>query len=322
MTWTRLDDGIFDHPKMLRAGDDAAHLSVRARVYCTRLLTDGRVHHEALPVIFRHRAVRDLAARLVAVGAWDEHPDGGWSVHDFHDLNPTADEVRAKRDDLKAKRAAAGKQGGIASGRARSNEANTKQAGSKHEASIKHPVEANAKPRPVPSHPKEEDRDTSSSHATDTGHGSGADAPLSLVPDAPKADPVADVFAHWQRATNHPRAKLDAKRRALIARTLKAHTAADLMRAVDGYAASPWHRGQNDRGTTYLGLELILRDAAHIDQGHALADKHAPKPVTPASTPRPAAPKPPPEPRLTDAELSAFARQTLASLRAMREEQS
>jgi hypothetical protein len=156
VTWTRLDDGIFDHPKMLRAGDDAAHLYVRALVYCNRLLTDGRVHAEALPVIFRHRAVRDLAARLVAVGAWEEHPEGGWLVHDFHDLNPTADEVRAKRDDIRAKRAAAGKQGGIASGRARSNEANTKQAGSKQEANIKHTDEANTKPRPVPSRPSSE----------------------------------------------------------------------------------------------------------------------------------------------------------------------
>ena len=89
------------------------------------------------------------------------------------------------------------------------------------------------------------------------------------------------MFAHWQRATEHPRAKLDAKRRTLIARALKDHPAADLMRAIDGYAASPWHRGENDRGTKYLGLELILRDAAHIERGHALADEHAPKAKAP-----------------------------------------
>lgn len=313
MTWTRLDDGIFDHPKMLRAGDDAAHLYVRALVYCNRLLTDGRVHPEALPVIFRHRAVRDLADRLVSVGAWEVHPDGGWTVHDFHHFNPTADDIRAKRDDIRAKRAAAGKQGGIASGIARSNEANGKQTGSKAARSN----EANTKPRPVPSRPEEEEEeDMSSSHPTDTERGSGADAPLSLLPsEAPKADPVAEVFAHWQRATGQQRAKLDPKRRALIARTLKGRTVADLTRAVDGYASSPWHRGENDRGTKYLGLELILRDAAHIEAGWDLAEKHAPKPKPTAAR---AATAPvviaTPERRLTDEELSAFARRAKAAM--------
>jgi hypothetical protein len=258
-----------------------------------------------------------LAAKLVEVGLWEDR-DGAWWAHDFHDYNPSRASVEGRRADVSAKRSAAGKAGNAKRWGSQTDRKPIANA-SQDDRKPSQPVIANASPRPVPSRPKEEEEDREASQTTDTGHGSGADAPLSLVPDAPKADPVADVFAHWQRATNHPRAKLDAKRRALIARTLKAHTAADLMRAVDGYAADPWHRGQNDRGTTYLGLELILRDAAHIEQGHALADKHAPKRAPSAPTLRPAAPKPPPEPRLTDEELSAFARQTLASLRAMRE---
>lgn len=298
MTWTRLDDGIFDHPKMLRAGDDAAHLYVRALVYCNRLLTDGRVHPEALPVIFRHRAVRDLAARLVSVGAWDVHPEGGWTVHDFHDLNPTADEVRAKRDDIRAKRSAAGKQGGIASGKARSNEANPKQPTSKPEAKPEQPDEANTKPRPVPSRPVPKTEDRQVDEPATTPDASGAVAPLSLIPsEAPKADPIVEVFAHWQRATGKERAKLDPKRRTLIARALKGRTVAELCRCVDGYAADPWHRGENDRGKGYLDLSLMLRDAEHIEKGQELpVGTTPPRPPGAPPVPAPASGRPSPRP--------------------------
>ena len=91
MTWTKLDDGIFDHPKMLRAGEDAANLYVRALVYCNKHLTDGRIFPEVLATLTRRRDVAVLAQRLVDVAAWESHPDGGWIVHDFHAHNPTAE---------------------------------------------------------------------------------------------------------------------------------------------------------------------------------------------------------------------------------------
>lgn len=153
MTWTKLDDGIFDHPKMLRAGEDAANLYVRALVYCNKHLTDGRIFPEVLATLTRRRDVAVLAQRLVDVAAWESHPDGGWIVHDFHAHNPTAEEVNARRAEISRKRAEAGKRGGIASAAARSNEANPKQGASKPEATPKQPAEANGKPRPVPSRP-------------------------------------------------------------------------------------------------------------------------------------------------------------------------
>jgi hypothetical protein len=109
---------------------------------------------------------------------------------------------------------------------------------------------------------------------------SPAPAPLSLVPPTPKADPIGEVFAHWRKAMGKTeRTVLDAKRRAIIAKALKSYCLADLCRAVDGYAASPWHRGQNDRRTPFDGLDLILRDAEHIEAGWLLFDQHG-KPPT------------------------------------------
>lgn len=85
--------------------------------------------------------------------------------------------------------------------------------------------------------------------------------------DAPATDVAREVFEYWRTVHNHPRAKLDAKRRKLVARRLaEGYTPADLMAAIDGCKLSPHHQGTNDRGTVYDDFGLILRDAAHVDQ--------------------------------------------------------
>jgi hypothetical protein len=78
---------------------------------------------------------------------------------------------------------------------------------------------------------------------------------------------VERVFDHWRTTHNHPTAKLDAKRRKLIAQALGSYSEADLCQAITGYRNSPHHMGQNDRATVYDAIELLLRDAQHIDAG-------------------------------------------------------
>jgi hypothetical protein len=80
-------------------------------------------------------------------------------------------------------------------------------------------------------------------------------------------DPVASIFEHWRTVHRHPKAQLDAKRRRLIATALKSYSEADLCQAISGYLNSPHHMGQNSSGTVYTGLDLLQRDAAHIDAG-------------------------------------------------------
>ena len=75
------------------------------------------------------------------------------------------------------------------------------------------------------------------------------------------------MFEHWRTVHGHPQAKLDAKRRKLIRDALKGYSEADLCQAISGYKNSPHHQGQNDKATVYDAIELLLRDAKHIDAG-------------------------------------------------------
>ena len=158
MNWAKIDDGFYDHPKVLIAGEEAANLYLRGLVWCCKHLTDGAIPREALRTLTGRRDAAALAAKLVASGLWEAR-ESGWAVHDFHDHNPTAAEVKARRAELSAKRAEAGKRGGIRSGQVRVMEANAKQTASKPEASCSGVAEAKRSPvpsRPVPDQSKEE----------------------------------------------------------------------------------------------------------------------------------------------------------------------
>lgn len=110
--------------------------------------------------------------------------------------------------------------------------------------------------------------------------------PLALVPVAPPAekpsDAAAEVFWHWRAVMGKDgRTAFDAKRRrAVKARLADGYTVDQLKRAVDGCAKTPHNMGQNDRGERYDDLELICRDAAHVDRFIA----NAQSPPTPRSS--------------------------------------
>lgn len=91
---------------------------------------------------------------------------------------------------------------------------------------------------------------------------------MSVVPP----DPVVLVFQHWQREWGKERSALDPKRRALIAKALKAYPIQELLTCISGYRLSDFHRGQNDRNTVYDDIGLFLRDSSKIDQGIKFAD--------------------------------------------------
>lgn len=87
-----------------------------------------------------------------------------------------------------------------------------------------------------------------------------------ITPQA--ADSVVTIFEHWSIRMNHCKAKLDPKRHKLINNALNlGYSLSDLIGAIDGCAKSPYHMGTDGRNTTvYDGLDLILRDASHIDK--------------------------------------------------------
>lgn len=81
-------------------------------------------------------------------------------------------------------------------------------------------------------------------------------------------DLAEDIFNHWREKTGSHKAKFDSDRRKLIeARVRQGYSPLDLKACIDGYCTSPHHLGQNDRGKKYLSLELMLRDAEHVDAG-------------------------------------------------------
>lgn len=91
----------------------------------------------------------------------------------------------------------------------------------------------------------------------------------SPVTDSPSYDlsGVKVIFEHWQQVMNHPHSKLDKKRKVKITKALElGYSVDDLMRAIDGCAKTPYNMGQNDLGQRYDDIELILRDASHIER--------------------------------------------------------
>lgn len=133
-------------------------------------------------------------------------------------------------------------------------------------------------PETEPEAPSKPLRSQDLDHGQDLEHGQDLDTDLSAAPtDVPRGtipesdhvgQIVARVFSHWQETWGHPRAKLDAGRRRKIRDALKlGYSESDLCQAISGYRNSPHHMGRNDRHTVFDDLELLLRDAKHIDAG-------------------------------------------------------
>lgn len=126
MVWFKLDDGFFDHPKVVQAGRDARDLWLAAGCYSANKLTDGFIAYEVLPLLAIKAGVRNpraLADRLVASRAQSVHGlfeprEGGYAIHDYLDFNPSRATVLAERDKTRQKVAdwRAAKKGGNPAG--------------------------------------------------------------------------------------------------------------------------------------------------------------------------------------------------------------
>lgn len=82
----------------------------------------------------------------------------------------------------------------------------------------------------------------------------------------PLDDSVQTIFDYWRKTMAMPGSILDKKRISLIASALKNYSPADVCKAIRGCSKSPHNMGDNKQKTKYNGLNLILRDAEHIDR--------------------------------------------------------
>ncbi len=92
---------------------------------------------------------------------------------------------------------------------------------------------------------------------------------------------VKQVFDYWVLKTwsgkgVHP--VLSEKRRSLIQRCIKTYGYDAALAVVDGVVASDWHMGANPRGKRYVGIELIYRDAQHIEDFIEMAEDDVAEP--------------------------------------------
>ncbi len=94
MSWFKVDDGLHSHPKWLATPKAARALWVTAGSWCSDQLTDGFVPAQALRAL--DGTTRE-AAQLVTSGLWLE-VEGGWLFHDWHDRNPSREQVEERRE--------------------------------------------------------------------------------------------------------------------------------------------------------------------------------------------------------------------------------
>lgn len=197
MTWFKVDDSFYDHPKVFDAPDCAVALWTRAGTWSARNLTEGFVP-SGMPA--RLCDDPDTAAKeLVRRGLWLRIA-GGYRFHDWGDFQPSKESI----EDLRTKRAAAGKLGGQAKA--------ARQSGSKPLASASPVAKQNATPtRPDPK--GREGPTTNSQGETSVTRAIPEPPPRCPKhhddPDPPPCGPCADArrtHDRWERADADRRA--------------------------------------------------------------------------------------------------------------------
>lgn len=93
MTWVKLDDGFYDHPKVEDLTLAAVGLWTLCASYCGKHLSNGYVSYAR---VSRLGGTDDLIDELVDAGLW-EHTDRGIQFHDWDKYQPTRQSVEDKR---------------------------------------------------------------------------------------------------------------------------------------------------------------------------------------------------------------------------------
>jgi hypothetical protein len=107
VSWARLDDGFWMHPKVLMVGNTAAGVFARCLSYCGSYLTDGLVPEPIATQIAG--GDRKALQALVDHDLLTHLPSGGFHIRDYLEYNRSKEETEAARK----QRAEAGRKGGL-----------------------------------------------------------------------------------------------------------------------------------------------------------------------------------------------------------------
>ena len=104
MPWAQIDDNMLDCPKAIAAGPDATDLMLRAIVWCSRHMTDGRIPKAALPIVSGgNPKAKKRVDQLIKVG-WMVDDGESWAIVGYLDWNRSRDEIEADRASAKARK--------------------------------------------------------------------------------------------------------------------------------------------------------------------------------------------------------------------------
>lgn len=107
MTWFKVDDGFYAHPKTLSTTLSASGLWVRAGSWCGQQENDGVLPKPALPLLapgMHHSTVKKLARELTEAGLWVDIP-GGYAFHQWEQVQPLRSEKEAEREATRRRQA-------------------------------------------------------------------------------------------------------------------------------------------------------------------------------------------------------------------------
>lgn len=95
MTWFKIDDSLWGHPKWLATPPRARALWVTAGSYSAAQLTDGVIYSSVLRLFASRTGDADA---LVRSGLWERLEGGnGYRFHDWSDYQPTRESVEETR---------------------------------------------------------------------------------------------------------------------------------------------------------------------------------------------------------------------------------
>lgn len=251
MAWVKLDDAFPEHEKVERVGDRAGWLFICGLCYCNRNRTDGLIPRARVSKLTGLTQPMKLAGVLVDGGLWERDGDD-FRVHDYHDYQPSRDELEVTDQELSEKRAAAGRKGAEAlwAKRGKRAVANGKPDGK----TLTNGRQADG---PVPQ------RDSANAE--------------SVEPDRlDEAAAIRDLFELWQRECHHPDAKLtDDRRSKLRARLREGYTLQQIAAGIRGAAVGAY---VDDRNKRHDDLTLICRTGSKLEDFIGRAGRQGAKP--------------------------------------------
>jgi hypothetical protein len=109
VTWGRLDDGFYAHPKVRRALDQdpmAVALFALAISWSAGHEQDGAIPDEAMQMLAPKATARRKALKVLEDGGLIHRNGSGWLLHDYLDYNYSREELEERRQRDRRRKAA------------------------------------------------------------------------------------------------------------------------------------------------------------------------------------------------------------------------